>query len=128
MAGHRLRGLTLTSTPTVYDGFVSAKEPPVAVTVDPLLDPITEAFAGDARVAPMNATSLCVDRKVFVMLTKGALVVKLPTARVATLISSGVGQPWDPGNGKPMKQWLLVPMSAGTDWIALARESRAFTG
>jgi hypothetical protein len=111
-----------------YDEAVPEKEPPGAVIVDPLLDPIAEAFAGDAHVTPMNATSLCVDRKVFVMLAKGALVVKLPTARVATLISSGVGQPWDPGNGKPMKQWLLVPMASGADWIDLARESRAFTG
>lgn len=99
-----------------------------AIVLEPALVPIRDAFAGDKKVAEFKSTSLCVNNKVFVMLSKGALVVKLSAARVSELIASGDGKAWDPGHGKAMKEWVAIPATRSTSWIALARESRSFVG
>jgi len=66
--------------------------------------------------------------KVFAMLVRGELVVKLPRDRVADLTSSGVGRPFDAGKGRPMKEWLSVPTKHSRRWSALVDEAREFAG
>jgi hypothetical protein len=56
------------------------------------------------------------------------LVVKLPAERVAALIKSGDGVPFDPGHGKLMKEWVAVKPMAKSFWIKLAEEARDFVG
>jgi hypothetical protein len=58
------------------------------------------------------------------MLTRDRLVVKLPKPRVAELVASGAGEPFDAGKGTPMKEWLVVADSG--DWEGLAEEALAF--
>lgn len=53
------------------------------------------------------------------------LVVKLPKARVAELIDSGVGQPFAPA-GRVFKEWVSVPRPDHRRWLALLREGIAF--
>jgi hypothetical protein len=55
------------------------------------------------------------------------LVVKLPKARVADLIESGVGRPFAPA-GRIFKEWLSVPKPDRRRWLALLREGVAFVG
>lgn len=50
-------------------------------------------------------------------------VVKLSKARVSELVESGVGQFFDPGKGRLMKEWLEVN-APSRRWLALAREAR----
>ena len=57
---------------------------------------------------------LRVSGKIFAMLVRGELVVKLPRDRV------------DAGKGRPMKEWASVPPSASRRWKALVEEARAF--
>lgn len=64
--------------------------------------------------------------KVFVMDVKGRLVAKLATARVAELVGTGLGVAFDPGHGRPMKQWIAVAQDADLDWVALAQEALEF--
>ena len=64
--------------------------------------------------------------KIFAMLVKEELVVKLPKDRVAELSDAGVGHHFDPGHGRVMKEWLSVPASAGRRWVSLVEEARAF--
>lgn len=73
-----------------------------------------------------GATSLKTDGKIFAMLVKGRLVVKLPAERVSDLVEAEVGERFDPGHGRIQKEWLSV---AGDDidvWRTLATESEAF--
>ena len=70
--------------------------------------------------------SLKTKRKMFVMLSKDNYVVKLPKERVAELLNSGEGQPYDPGNGKIMKEWVIIPLELSDKWIAYASEAKKF--
>ena len=63
--------------------------------------------------------------KLFAMLVRGSLVVKLPKARVDALVGEGRGTPFDPGHGRRMKEWVTVAPGAA-DWVDLAREACRF--
>jgi hypothetical protein len=53
--------------------------------------------------------SLKIKKKMFTFLNKGHLVVKLPKERVQELLNSGEGLPYDPGSGKIMMEWVIIP-------------------
>jgi hypothetical protein len=55
-----------------------------------------------------GATALQTDGKIFAMLTRGRLVVKLPSRRVDALVAEGSGERFDANRGPPMKQWLAL--------------------
>ncbi len=42
------------------------------------------------------------------------------------LISSGEGLPYDPGNGKIMKEWVIIPEEYANKWIEYASEAKIF--
>jgi hypothetical protein len=90
---------------------------------------VTAAFAGDLSVSRRRMFSsdnvLSVGGKIFAMLARGALVVKLPRARAEALVAGGKGKPFDPGHGRLMKEWVAVPPGA-SPWLPLAREAHAF--
>jgi TfoX/Sxy family transcriptional regulator of competence genes len=67
---------------------------------------------------------LKVGGKVFAMEFKGQLVVKLSKDRASALVASGQANVFDPGHGRPMKQWIAVPASSALDWQALAVEAK----
>ncbi|MFN2470240.1 MAG: hypothetical protein ABR583_04485 [Gaiellaceae bacterium] len=66
--------------------------------------------------------------KIFAMLARGELVVKLPKARVDQLVEAGIGRRFDPGHGRLMKEWATVDFAAVDDWEALADEALQFVG
>ena len=70
--------------------------------------------------------SLKICRKMFAMLSKGNYVVKLPKERVRDLLSSGEGLPYDPGNGKIMKEWVIIPEKLSGRWVEYASEAKKF--
>ena len=75
-----------------------------------------------------GSSALKVNGKVFAMLVKGRLVVKLPQERVTALIGSGVGEHFDPGHGRIMREWVAVrpPAYSKTKWRNLAEEAKDF--
>jgi hypothetical protein len=75
-----------------------------------------------------RSVGLRISGKVFALFNNGELVLKLPRARVGELIESGDGQPWGPGTGKIMKEWVAVASDATEQWAALVAEARAFVG
>ena len=83
--------------------------------------------APEPKRRAFGSNALKVDGKIFAMLVRDALVVKLPKERVAALIASGVGAPFDAGKGKPMKEWVTLEGNEAK-WPAFAKEARAFVG
>ena len=73
-----------------------------------------------------GATALKVGGKVFAMLVKGELVVKLPGPRADTLREAGAARPFDPGHGRIMKEWIAIPATNAGLWAKHAAEARAF--
>lgn len=61
--------------------------------------------------------------KIFAMLVRGRLVVKLPATRVDALVGGGEGVRFDANKGTPMREWLSLDPGSGRDWPALAREA-----
>ncbi|MBY9021137.1 MAG: hypothetical protein KGD67_08765 [Candidatus Lokiarchaeota archaeon] len=70
--------------------------------------------------------SLKIRKKMFAMLSKENYVVKLPKERVAELLSSGEGLPYDPGNGRIMKEWVIIPEEFSDKWMDYASEAKQF--
>lgn len=66
--------------------------------------------------------------KIFAMLVRGDLVLKLPAERVGELTAAGAGRPFDAGKGRPMREWVVVSPDSGRRWTALAREAFRFAG
>ena len=64
--------------------------------------------------------------KIFAMLVRGRLVLKLPASRVAELVGSGAGIPFDANKGVPMKEWFSLDPESELDWLMLAREALEF--
>jgi hypothetical protein len=89
---------------------------------------VVDGLANDSAVTAgkmFGSTALKVNGKVFAMLVRDKLVVKVPRARAAILIEAGHGEAFDPGHGKVMKEWVAV----GPDqvaWVTLASEARKF--
>jgi TfoX/Sxy family transcriptional regulator of competence genes len=97
--------------------------------IDPRFAPITAAFERSRDVARKRMFSssnvLTVNGKIFAMLVKDRLVVKVPKPRVDELTASGRGSPFDPGHGRVMKEWIAVA-EGDADWLALAKEAYHF--
>src|SRR5712691_8281254 len=68
---------------------------------------------------------LKVEGRIFAMLVKGKLVVKLPRERVDSLVESSEGERFDAGKGKPMREWFVLSPSSSKPWLALAQEAMA---
>jgi hypothetical protein len=75
-----------------------------------------------------GSSALKVNGSIFAMIAKGRLVLKLPQARVHTLVAAGAGTHFDAGKGQPMKEWIAVTGEDDETWLALAREALNFVG
>jgi hypothetical protein len=97
---------------------------------------IVRAFASDPGVTVgagarkgFGASALATRGRIFAMLSsRDRFVVKLPGPRVDALVAAGRGSRFDPGHGRPMKEWFEAGSGREDEWLALAREARAFVG
>lgn len=94
---------------------------------------IVEDFLDNPDVTPpsngrrFGSSGLKVHDRIFAMLAQGMLVVKLPKSRVETLITSGVGKPYDPRrDGRLMKEWVAIEPTSEAEWLTLAKEAMEF--
>jgi hypothetical protein len=98
-----------------------------------LFDGLCEEYASVSGVtvpeggSGFGSNAIKINKSIFVMLVSDSIVVKLPAARVAQLISAGDGVPFDAGKGKPMKEWvgLTVDDAACRKLVA---EAMAYVG
>jgi hypothetical protein len=91
-------------------------------------------FSQIPDVAPPDAGrgfgshGLRIRKRIFAMMVRGRLVVKLPKARVDALVASGQGVRFDANKGTPLKEWLSLDPLSPLDWEEIARESLEFVG
>jgi hypothetical protein len=96
--------------------------------LDPRLLSIHRLFSKEPRVSVgrlFSALGLKVDGKIFAMVVRGALVVKLPKSRVDELVAANAGRRFEPGPGRIMKEWISMTASK-PDAASLGREAFAF--
>jgi hypothetical protein len=75
-----------------------------------------------------SSPGLRVNGKIFAMLVRDELVVKLPKDRVDQLVASGAASRFDPGHGRIMMEWASVPTSGSRSWERLMVEAKQFVG
>lgn len=73
-----------------------------------------------------SSGQLKVDGRIFAMLVRGELVLKLPRTRVDELIASDQGTRFDAGKGKPMREWFVLSAASRKPWRPLAQEALDF--
>jgi len=86
------------------------------------VDGVTPPQAG----AGFGRSALRYRGKIFAMLVRGALVVKLPADRVAGLVAAGQGAHFDANKGTPMREWFSAAPDSALSWSDLAGEALAF--
>ena len=91
---------------------------------------IVDRFADDPAVTQGtgfgSSPGLRVAGRIFAMLVRDELVVKLPRSRVDELVAAELAARFEPGTGKVMNEWASVPGISPADWAALANEAYAF--
>ncbi len=73
-----------------------------------------------------SSGQLKVEGRIFAMLVREELVLKLPRARVEELVLERQGVHFDAGKGKPMKEWFVLSPTSTKSWAPLAQEALDF--
>lgn len=95
---------------------------------------LVDELTGIAGVTPpgtgngFGSGALRYQGRIFAMLVRQRLVVKLPRARVDALVGAGAGERFDANKGTPMKEWLALDPATDLPWPDLAREALGFVG
>src|SRR5215472_10731565 len=85
---------------------------------------VTPPSDGPQAKKGFGSSGLRIHNKIFAMLVRGKLVVKLPRPRVDALIASGEGERFDPRHdGRLMKEWVSLEPTSKVEWLPLAREA-----
>jgi hypothetical protein len=94
---------------------------------------LIDELVGVAGVTPpaggrgFGRSALKFQGRIFAMLVRGHLVLKLPAGRVDELAKAGAGVPFDANKGTPMREWLSLDAESPRDWLPLAREALEFS-
>jgi len=68
-----------------------------------------------------------VDSKIFAFSpARGQLVVRLPSSRIDTFISTGAGRRHAPQRASTKHEWFSVGLDSAGAWLAFAREAMYF--
>ena len=95
--------------------------------------------AYDSVVKEMTASSPATSSKMFGMpclknelgkafagFTEGAMVFKLGAPEHAEALALAGAHLFDPGMGRPMKEWVVVPADQATRWLGLAQAAQRY--
>jgi hypothetical protein len=94
---------------------------------------VVKGFSGRRHVTHVDGAGgfgsrgqLKVDGRIFAMLVRGELVVKLRRDRVDELVDAGHGRRFDAGKGRPMREWFALASTSRQAWMPLAQEAFDF--
>ncbi len=97
--------------------------------LSPELVKLMAAVAGRRDVTlgqAMHNPGLMTSGKLFAFVKDGSLVLKLPAGVIDGLVESHGAVRFDRGQGKPLREWVVVPPSAAADWPDLTRQACDF--
>jgi hypothetical protein len=89
----------------------------------PGVTPPTDAPGTEGK---FGAAALKVNNRIFAMLVRGRLVLKLPRLRVDALVASGEGDHFEAGKGRAMAEWVALAATSQLAWLSLADEAMEF--
>jgi hypothetical protein len=107
-------------------------ETPGPASLESRYEDLIDELAGIDGVTPprggsgFGRSTIRYQGKIFVMLVRGRLVLKLPAQRVDELVAAGDGVHFDANKGTPMKEWLSLDPDSGQAWLPLAHEALDF--
>src|SRR6188768_3900739 len=87
-----------------------------AALVETMLADGAATYGSNGSQQAFGSTSLKTNGKIFAMLVKHRLVVKLDRRRVNELVEAGQGRRFDPGHGRLQKEWLDVDSASDDLW------------
>jgi hypothetical protein len=97
-----------------------------------LFDATVERFSSVPGVTPGtgfgSSPGRRVNGRIFAMLVRGELVVKLPKRRVDDLVEDGTARWFDAGKGRPMREWASIGAANAAVWPQLVGEAYEFVG
>jgi hypothetical protein len=99
---------------------MSAEERFAAIADELLREPGVDAGTGFG-----SNPGLRVGGRIFAMVLRGELVVKLPVGRCAELTGGAGASAFQVGNRR-MREWVTVADDPAHDWTALAREALGY--
>jgi hypothetical protein len=89
-----------------------------------------ERFSGDPRVTGGtgfgSSPGRRVDGRIFAMLVREELVLKLPKQQVVELVETGIATWFDAGKGRPMREWASIGIAQADAWPMLVTEAYEF--
>jgi hypothetical protein len=103
------------------------------MTAERRYEELVSKFAGRQGITNISegrgfgsSGQLKVSGRIFAMLVRGELVLKLPRPRVDALVEQGEGTRFDAGKGKPMREWFVLSPTSRKRWLPLAEEALEF--
>jgi hypothetical protein len=94
---------------------------------------LVQKFSSDKGVTSISegkgfgsSGQLKVDGRIFAMLVRDELVLKLPRERVDELVALREGVRFDAGKGTPMREWFVLSPTSNRQWAPIAREACDF--
>ena len=99
-----------------------------------VFDELAVAYDGRPDVSHgriWHSDGLTVGGKIFAMVVRDELVVKLPAPRVSALVDAGSGTRFEPSPGRAMREWVSMPLPSRRGravWEGLVAEAYAYVG
>ncbi len=100
------------------------------MTADPAAHQLFDELAAEYLGRPgifygriWHNEGLKINSKVFAVIVRGALVVKIPAADAARLIEGGQGVAFEPRPGRPAKEWVVVESADRARWRQLIADA-----
>lgn len=114
-----------------YPGTVADQTAGPAGPAERFQDLVDDLACADGVTPPRGGagfgrSALRFQNKIFAMLVRGRLVVKLPADRVDALVAAGLGVYFDANKGTPMREWLSLDPEYDRPWLPLATEALDF--
>lgn len=101
-------------------------DPTAADTFAEVRRRVLELHPADEEGHMLRSPGLRTAGKFYAFTTGEDVIVKLPAPQVAELVASGAGGPCETQPGRPMREWVVLPVTDVDSCLARVLEARHF--